>query len=69
VTRAISISNNGLILAVASNNGGALQYVELIPAGLPGTPAPSTLALVLIGAMFCGIWLRFARFRQNDEWV
>jgi hypothetical protein len=56
VTNAISISNNGLILAQASYQGGASQYVELIPAGLPATPAPLTLALVLIGLALCSVW-------------
>jgi hypothetical protein len=55
----ISISNNGLILAQASLNGGASQFVELSPAPLPPTPAPSTLALFSIGAAFCLIWLRW----------
>jgi hypothetical protein len=54
VTAAASISSNGLILAIASLNGGANQFVELSPA-LPSTPAPSTLALFLIGAAFCWI--------------
>jgi hypothetical protein len=65
VKNAISISNNGLILAQASYQGGASQNVELIPAGLPTTPAPSTLILLLIGAMFCGIWLRFPGLRRK----
>jgi hypothetical protein len=53
VSGGVSISDNGLILAEASYQGGASQYVELIPAGLSPTPAPSTLALVLIGAALC----------------
>jgi hypothetical protein len=53
VTNGVSISNSGLILAQASYQGGASQYVELVPAGLPGTPAPSTLVLVLIGMSCC----------------
>jgi hypothetical protein len=55
------ISNNGLILAQASYQGGTTQWVELIPAGLPGTPAPSTLALVLIGMIGCWIGSRYWR--------
>jgi uncharacterized membrane protein len=55
VSNAISISNNGLILAQASYQGGASQYVELIPAGLAATPAPSTLSLILIGAVLCSV--------------
>jgi hypothetical protein len=51
VTAAASISSNSLILAIASSNGGANQFVSLSPA-LPSTPAPSTLALFLIGAAF-----------------
>jgi len=35
VSNAVSISNNGLILAQASYQGGALQYVELIPSRRP----------------------------------
>jgi hypothetical protein len=54
----LSISQNGLILAQASHNGGENQFVILTPAAAPVTPAPSTLALVLIGATFCWIYLR-----------
>jgi hypothetical protein len=61
VSKGISISNSGLILAQASYQGGASQYVELVSAGLPGTPAPSTLILVLIGAIFCAILFHASR--------
>lgn len=37
IFNAISISNNGLILAQGSLNGGTVQYVELVPA-IPTTP-------------------------------
>jgi hypothetical protein len=57
VGSAISISNSGLILAQASLNGGTAQFVELSPA-LTSTPAPSTLALLLVGASLCAMWLR-----------
>jgi hypothetical protein len=56
VQNGVSISDNGLILAQASYQGGPSQYVELIPAGLPVTPAPSTLALVLIGLALGSAW-------------
>jgi len=62
VTSAISISNNGLVLAQATYQDGASQYVELIPTGISPTPAPSTLVLLLMGAMVTGAWLRWARF-------
>jgi hypothetical protein len=66
VTNAISISGNGLILAQAFQGCcGGNQYVELIPAAPSGTPAPSTLTLLLISAIFCGIWLRLARLHQK----
>jgi hypothetical protein len=59
VTSAISISNNGLVLAQATYQDGASQYVELIPTGISPTPAPSTLVLLLMGAMVTGAWLRW----------
>jgi hypothetical protein len=52
----LCISNNGLILAWASYQGGAQQVVELISAALPTTPAPSTLSLILIGVALCSVW-------------
>jgi hypothetical protein len=62
VRGATSISNNGLILAGASFKGGASQSVELIPAAIPTTPAPSTLALVLIGIALCSVsWVQHRR--------
>ncbi|HEY1754046.1 MAG TPA: hypothetical protein VGG72_01525 [Bryobacteraceae bacterium] len=59
VGSAISISNNGLILAMASYNGAPPHWVELTPSlspVLPSTPAPSTLTLLLIGVIFCLGW-------------
>jgi len=38
VSNGISTSNNGHILAQASFNGGAVQYVDLFPAGSPSAP-------------------------------
>jgi hypothetical protein len=61
VTGAISISNNGLILAEAYDHGGPSQWVELIPAGPSSTPAPSTLALVMIGTALCCAWQAWSR--------
>jgi hypothetical protein len=46
VDNAISISNNGLILAQAQYNGGALEYVVLSPTG---PPAPVTLTYPVNG--------------------
>jgi hypothetical protein len=64
VSSALSISNSGLILAQASQNGGALQYVELTPGGtVSSTPAPSTAALLLLGASMCWMWFRWRASR------
>jgi hypothetical protein len=35
---------------------GLVQQVELIPSPLSGTPAPSTLLLLLIGLTGCTLW-------------
>jgi len=58
IANAISISNNGLILAQASLNGGGLQYVELVPT-TPATPAPGTWGLMVagLGSVGLGRWL------------
>jgi hypothetical protein len=40
ISSGISLSQNGRILATGSLNGSAYQYLELIPVGLPATPAP-----------------------------
>jgi hypothetical protein len=55
VTNALSISNSGLILAQGALNGGASQYVELVPVVPPATPAPSTWLLVVAGLGLLGL--------------
>jgi hypothetical protein len=49
ISQVSGINDNGVILAYASFNSGLVQQVELIPSPLSGTPAPSTLLLLLIG--------------------
>ncbi len=61
ITNAISISNNGLILAQGSLNGGATQYVELVPAAPLATPAPATWMLVVAGLGLLPVVRRFTR--------
>jgi hypothetical protein len=58
VSNAVSINNNGVILANASFDGGPAQYVELSPIA---TPEPGTLALVLISLICCWIGSRVKR--------
>lgn len=55
VTSGVSISDRGLILAQASYQGGASQYVELT-AAVATTATPSTLGLALIGIALCSAW-------------
>lgn len=54
ITDAISISNNGLILALGTYEGGSSQWVELTPQ--TGTPEPATL--LLSGAGLAAVILR-----------
>jgi uncharacterized membrane protein len=61
LSNAMSISQNGRILAYGSLNGGASQFVELIPVGLPTTPAPRTGLLVIAGLLLVVAW----RFRHR----
>jgi hypothetical protein len=61
ITNAISISNNGLILAQGSLNGGAAQYVELVPT-VPTTPAPPACLLVIAGL---GLLTLFKKLAPN----
>ena len=49
VVDAISISNNGHILAQASFNGGSVQYVDLFPTGSPAAPTLDAPANGLTG--------------------
>jgi hypothetical protein len=56
VLNAVSINNNGLILANVASPSGTIGYAVLTPA-LPPTPIPSTLTLLLIGAALCWAWL------------
>jgi len=63
VSDAISISNTGLILAQAALNGGAMQYVELVPATPPATPAPAPWMLLVIGLAMLPVVRRFSRRR------
>jgi MYXO-CTERM domain-containing protein len=64
ISGAIGISQNGLILAQGSFNGGASQYVELVPV-VPTTPAPSTGFLALGGLLLVFAW-RIASNRGGD---
>jgi hypothetical protein len=67
VSSAISISQNGIILAEAAYNGGATQYVELIPAGsIPATPAPASGFLALTGVLLIFAW-RFRSHARNPR--
>jgi hypothetical protein len=61
ISNAVSISNNGLILAQGSFNGGTSQYVELIPT-TPTTPAPSAGFLAAIGLLLVLVWWASQRF-------
>jgi hypothetical protein len=62
ISNAISISNNGIILAQGSYNGGATQYVELVATGsVPATPAPGSGFLAVIALLFVFAW----RFRAR----
>jgi hypothetical protein len=62
ISSAISISQNGLILAQGSFNGGTVPYVELVPTGLvPTTPAPGTGFLAVAGLLLVFAW----RFRSR----
>lgn len=61
ISNGISISNNGLILAQGSLNGGAPQYVELAPATPLATPAPATWMLVALGLGLLPVVRRFTR--------
>jgi Putative binding domain, N-terminal len=73
VTDAVSISNTGLILAQASYNGGASQYVELSPSGCVfslnppsisfGTSA-GTSSLTVVTTNVCG-WQAVS----NASWI
>jgi hypothetical protein len=58
VIGALSISNNGLILAQASFDGGPQEYVEL---SAVATPEPGTSALVADGVICC--WMGSRRRR------
>lgn len=55
ISNAISISQNGLILAYGSFNGGTSQYVELIPT-TPTTPAPGAGFLAVVGLLLVLAW-------------
>jgi hypothetical protein len=64
ITDALSISQNGIILAQGSFNGGTVQYVELVPAApatTPTTPAPGTGFLAGVGLLLVFAW----RFRSR----
>jgi hypothetical protein len=57
VDNAISINNNGVILAHGSDNGGAsYEYIELA-----AVPEPGTFVLAAAGLLFAG----FARRKPN----
>jgi hypothetical protein len=60
ISNAISISQNGRILAVGSYNRGAVQYIELVPV-VPATPAPGTGLLTIAGLLLVFAW----RFRSR----
>jgi hypothetical protein len=60
ITNAFSISNNGLILAEGSLNGGPTQFIELVPV-MPATPAPATWMLVAAGLAVLAFRTRFTR--------
>lgn len=64
ITNGVSISNNGLILAQGSLNGGTSQYVELLPAMPPATPVPAAWVLVAIGLGMLPVIRRFTRARM-----
>jgi hypothetical protein len=55
ISNAISVSQNGLILAQGKLNGGASQFVELIPTAAT-TPAPGTGFLVMLGLLLVLGW-------------
>jgi hypothetical protein len=59
ITNAISISNNGLILAQGSLNGVGQQYVELVPTA-PTTPAPAAWLLVITGLGLLALFKKLA---------
>lgn len=61
ISNGVSISQNGRILAQGSLNGGASQFGELIPVGLPTTPAPRSGFLVIAGLLLVFGW----RFRDR----
>jgi PEP-CTERM motif len=56
ITDAISISNNGLILALGTYEGGSSQWVELTPQTTGEAPEPATL--LLSGAGLAAVILR-----------
>jgi hypothetical protein len=59
ISSAASISQNGLILGQGSFNGGSTQFVELVPAAVPTTPAPATGFLAITGLLFVFAWRAF----------
>ncbi|HEY1756770.1 MAG TPA: hypothetical protein VGG72_15450 [Bryobacteraceae bacterium] len=67
ITSAISISQNGLILAEGTLTGGFPQFVELTPALPPTTPAPGTGLLALAGLLFVFGWCGRSRMVNRRE--
>jgi len=58
IYNAYGINNNGQILAIGYYGSGATQWLELTPT-VPGTPAPSSLTLLIVGAALLGTCLMF----------
>jgi hypothetical protein len=61
ITSALSISNNGIILAEGSLNGGRTEFVELGPQGT--LPEPASFLLAGGGIMLLGLARRVRKQR------
>jgi hypothetical protein len=48
-----------LVQSATTSDSVTIPVTLTVSAALPTTPAPSTLVLLTIGAMICGMWLRF----------
>jgi hypothetical protein len=54
------------VQSTTTSDSVTIPVTLVVSAAIPPTPAPSTLVLLLIGAMFSGISLRFATPRQKE---